>query len=40
MVSKPLVQTPGLYGPRISVNWENSLLQILFVTNLGKNGQK
>jgi hypothetical protein len=40
MVSEPLVQTLGLYGPRTSVNWEILLLQILVCANWGKNGEK
>jgi hypothetical protein len=36
VVSYILVQPLGLYGLRTSVNWENSLLQILVCVNLGK----
>jgi hypothetical protein len=40
MVSEPLVQTLGLVWAKNQCELENSLLQILSVTNLGKNREK
>jgi hypothetical protein len=40
MVSKLLVQTLSLYGPRTSTNFDKFVVIVLSMTNLGENSER